>query len=202
VGNFSASVVNNTLLPGSGVQYLTGPPSQVRGGGNGIPPVPTFNATVAYPDSLNLFAAAPYAPGSADPLSRLVGMPGWLTQADILEALGPILSARSDTFVIRTYGEVLSPQINQKNILGSIAADPSFVLSRAWCEMVVQRVPDYVATDSKSQNDPSTTSGTGAPNPAGLGAYNGVKDALSPVNATFGRRFRIVSVKWLSPTDI
>jgi hypothetical protein len=189
-------------LPGSGVKYLTGAPSRTGGGGNGIPPVPAFNATVAYPDSLNLFAATPYANGSADPLSRLVGMPGWLTQADILEALGPILSARSDTFVIRTYGEVLSPQINQKNILGSIAADPSFVLSRAWCEMVVQRVPDYVATDSKSQNDPSTTSGTGAPNPAGLGAYNGVKDALSPVNATFGRRFRIVSVKWLSPTDI
>jgi hypothetical protein len=68
--------------------------------------------------------------------------------------------------------------------------------------MVVQRVPDYIATDQESLNDPSTTSGFGAPNPAALGGYNGANDNLSPVNATFGRRFRIVAVRWLAPTDI
>ncbi len=184
-GGFSTSTINSSLLPGQG------------------------SGTIAtyYPDSNGAahggeFSGPAYPAGSADPFSRLVGMPGWLTQADILEALAPILSARSDTFVIRTYGEVLSNTINQNNILGSIAADPSAVLARAWCEMVVQRVPDYIATDQQSLNDPSTTSGYGAPNPAALGTYNGPNANLSPVNATFGRRFRIVAVRWLSPTDI
>jgi hypothetical protein len=183
-GGYSSSTITTSLLPGTG----------------------NSTSTTFYPDGISELKGGsgtiPYSTGSADPFSRLVGMPGWLTQADILEALGPILSARSDTFVIRTYGEVLSPQVNQKDILSSIAQDPSSVLSRAWCEMVVQRVPDYVDTDSIHKNDPSTTSGYGAPNPAALGGYNGANDNLTPVNATFGRRFRIVLVRWLSPTDI
>jgi hypothetical protein len=177
---FSNSTMDSTLIPGTGVG----------------------NLTLVYPDGASQLQATPYPKGSADPFSRLVGIPGWLTQADILEALGPILAARSDTFVIRTYGEVLDPSINQKDIVGSIATNPNFVLSRAWCELVVQRIPDYVATDKNSLNDPSVTSGWGAPNPAAAGNYNGNNGILSAVNATFGRRFRIVSVKWLSPTDI
>ncbi len=156
------------------------------------------SATAIYPDGNQQFIIKPYPPNSADPFSRLVGMPGWLTQADILEALGPILAARSDTFVIRSYGEVLDPKIDQQNIQQVVAADPSFVMARAWCEMVVQRVPDYLATDNASLNDPSTTSGYGAPNPS----RNNPKGQLSPVNAMFGRRFRIVAVKWLSQNDI
>jgi hypothetical protein len=188
-GTWSNSSINTNLLPGTG----------------------TSNQTAFYPDSGDAANSGefssnnlPYPSGSADPFSRMVGMPGWLTQADILEALAPILAARSDTFVIRTYGEVLSPEVNQKDILGSIAQDPGYVLSRAWCEMVVQRVPDYVYNDDAAHmNDPSVTSGYGAPNPAALGGYNALaQDTLNPVNATFGRRFRIVSVKWLSPTDI
>jgi len=177
-----ASSANQPILPGTG-------------GG-------AAEQSKIYPDVLTEFSAVPYADGSADPYNRLVGMPGWLTQADLLEALAPILAARSDTFVIRTYGEVLSPQINQKDIPNSIAADPSFILSRAWCEMVVQRLPDYVDTT----NDPSVNNDMNVPNPARLGAYSAPNTAknntLTAVNATFGRRFRIVSVKWLSPTDI
>ena len=56
-------------------------------------------------------------------------MPGWLTQADVLSPLAPILTARSDTFVIRTYGE--SPRMNA-------------TLLKRWCEVTVQRVPDYL----------------------------------------------------------
>ncbi|QYY37235.1 hypothetical protein [Ruficoccus sp. ZRK36] len=58
-----------------------------------------------------------------------VGFTSYLTQADILQALGPVLSARSDTFVIRSYGDATSP------LTGSIQA-------RAWCEAIVQRLPD------------------------------------------------------------
>jgi len=141
---------------------------------------------------------------SANPYSLLAGIPGWLTQADLLQVLAPILTARSDTFTIRSYGEVLSPAINQanlqlppSNLSNPIVSDPSSVLSRAWCELVVQRMPDYVATDPKSMDDPSATTGFGAPNPS---ASKG--GPLHPVNAYFGRRFRIVSIRWLSADDI
>ncbi|MEZ0217900.1 MAG: hypothetical protein ACAH89_12260 [Rariglobus sp.] len=60
------------------------------------------------------------------------GIPGWLLQGDILQSVGPALSARSDTFVIRTYGEVLNP------------TDSTQTQARAWCEAVVQRLPTYV----------------------------------------------------------
>jgi hypothetical protein len=50
-----------------------------------------------------------------------------LTQGDILQALGSQLSARSDTFVIRSYGDVVDP------ISGK-------VISRARCEAVLQRM--------------------------------------------------------------
>src|SRR5690606_37063885 len=63
--------------------------------------------------------------------------PKFLTQADLLSSLGPQLSARSDTFVIRTYGETRNP---------ATAA----LEGRAWCEAVVQRLPDYV--DSAGNN--------------------------------------------------
>jgi hypothetical protein len=58
----------------------------------------------------------------------LFGVPGYLTQADLLARLGDVLAVRSDTFLIRAYGESLSP------------GDQS-VLARAWCEMEVQRLP-------------------------------------------------------------
>ncbi len=100
---------------------------------------------------------------------RSTAIPGWLTQADVLQAIGPVISARSDTFTIRTYGEVANP------VTGETSA-------RAWCEAVVQRLPDYVNT-----TDPATVA------PASLTAGD---------NKTFGRRFRVVSFRWLSPDAI
>jgi hypothetical protein len=95
-------------------------------------------------------------------------MPGCLTQADLLNSLGPVLSTRSDTFVIRAYGDVHNPVT-------------STVEGRAWCEAVVQRTPDYV-------------------NPAADAAET--FPATDNQNQTFGRRFTIVSFRWLSPDDI
>ena len=68
--------------------------------------------------------------------SNATGTPAFLTQADILQSIGPKLSARSDTFSIRAYGEV-------KDNAGRVVA-------RSVCEAVVQRVPEYV----DSSNDP------------------------------------------------
>lgn len=62
---------------------------------------------------------------------RYQGTPAYISQADILHPIAPIINARSDTFLIRTYGEALSP-------------DGKTVLARAWCEAVVQRQPEYV----------------------------------------------------------
>jgi hypothetical protein len=64
-----------------------------------------------------------------------VGIPGFLTQADVLQTLAPVITCRSDTFTIRGYGEA-------KDTAGNVVA-------RSWCEAVVQRMPDFVdATDS------------------------------------------------------
>lgn len=49
-----------------------------------------------------------------------------LTQADILQAIGPVISARSDTFTIRSYGDVEDPVSGE-------------VVSQVWCEATVQR---------------------------------------------------------------
>lgn len=100
-------------------------------------------------------------------------VPGWITQADLLQPLGPSLAARSDTFTIRAYGETINPL--------RAASEPDRIQARAWCEAVVQRVPEYV-------------SDANAP-------WDAVAD-LTQENRDLGRRFRVVSFRWLSPEEI
>lgn len=64
--------------------------------------------------------------------SKLYGQPGYVTQADILSRTGAALTARSDTFKIRAYGEDVNP------VTGRAAA-------KAWCEMIVQRQPSELS---------------------------------------------------------
>ena len=62
------------------------------------------------------------------------GSSAYVDQADILRNFAEQITPRGDTFVIRTYGDALDAN-------GKVEA-------RAWCEAVVQRVPDYLdATD-------------------------------------------------------
>ncbi|MEO5915122.1 MAG: hypothetical protein ABIS50_12880 [Luteolibacter sp.] len=72
------------------------------------------------------------------PASKAWGAPAYLTQADVLQVLGPALSARSDTFVIRAYGDAV-------DAAGKIQA-------RAWCEAVVQRTPRPLTPDASGLN--------------------------------------------------
>lgn len=58
------------------------------------------------------------------------GVPGYLTQADLLARLGGLISARSDTFIIRSRGESL-------DAAGRVTAT-------ALCEATVQRLPTYL----------------------------------------------------------
>jgi hypothetical protein len=98
---------------------------------------------------------------------RSTGIPGWLTQADVLQVIGAAISARSDTFRIRTCGEAVD------------AAGK--VIARAYCEAIVQRIPDYV-------------------DPANAATQRGTQ--LNALNTLHGRQFKIVSFRWLSPREI
>ncbi|WP_309383222.1 hypothetical protein [Cerasicoccus frondis] len=99
-----------------------------------------------------------------------VGLPQYLTQADVLTPLAPYLSARSDTFVIRSYGNVKNALTNS-------------IESEAVIEAVVRRIPEFVDGDSDSPETPLT-------------------QLTSESNKQFGRRFEIVSARWLSKGDI
>ncbi len=72
------------------------------------------------------------------PDSNAWGALGFVTQADLLQSLGPVLTARSDTFVVRAYGNALDEQ--------------GKILSEAWCEAVVQRTPEPLYPDPHGLN--------------------------------------------------
>ncbi|MBC2603855.1 hypothetical protein J3R74_004404 [Puniceicoccus vermicola] len=87
--------------------------------------------------------------------------PGYLNQADILIQLGPLLTVRGDTFLIRSYGESVSPLTGE-------------VLANARCEVLVQRVPSYLLDPSQSP-----------------------EEAANALNERMGRKFRVLSFRWL-----
>jgi len=105
--------------------------------------------------------------------------PGYLIQSDVLAVLGNILTTRDDTFTVRAYGELT----NREGV----------VLSRAWCEAVVQRGINYV--------DPVNSPETPARK---VNMKSGALEdtELSAVNKAFGRKFNIVSFRWLSPEEV
>ena len=65
------------------------------------------------------------------PASTAAGIPGRVLQGDLLQALAPAMTVRSDTFTIRSYGNFRDP------INGTVRAE-------SYVEAVVQRVPEYV----------------------------------------------------------
>ena len=99
------------------------------------------------------------------PDSKAWGAPAYLTQGDILQVIGPMLAARSDTFVVRAYGDACDAKGRR--------------ISRAWCEAVVQRLPEPVKADQTGLNPR---------NPGKAGDY--------------GRRFVVTSFQWLKPDEI
>jgi hypothetical protein len=105
------------------------------------------------------------------------GANAFLSQGDLLEALGASLTVRSDTFVVRAYGDA-------KDADGKI-------LAKAVCEAVIQRVPEFV-------------DGSDAPDKvqAALGDPARSVDSLTEPNRRFGRRFEIVGLRWLAPEEI
>ena len=96
------------------------------------------------------------------------GSAAYVDQADILRGLAGQLTPRGDTFVIRTYGDSIDKDGN--------------ILARAWCEAVVQRMPEYI----DSTDEPHVK----------------FADLLSDVNKSYGRQLKIVSFRWLNAEEI
>jgi hypothetical protein len=145
-----------------------------------------------------------------------LGAPGIVTQMDVLNSIGPNLTARSDTFVVRAYGEALD--------------DAGNVIGKAWVEVVVQRTSEYVAMavgqkypdyvepnrrrlayrvnssggrEYDNQVLPEMYEVSLPPNPPGSNAQE--RTALlqeQRLNRILGRRFRPTALRWLSANEI
>lgn len=106
------------------------------------------------------------------------GAPGTITQQDILSKIGPLITVRGDTFKIRAYGSKYNP------VTGVSEA-------QAWCEVTVQRTPDYVEPNRADVADPD-----------GVDTPDELPSELSDINKKFGRRYQIIRVRWLDPDEI
>lgn len=101
------------------------------------------------------------------------GVPGYLTQGDVLARTGHLMTVRSDTFTIRAYGESVDKS--------------GKTLARAWCEAVVQRTPAYVNSNDDVSEPAWNDDGTANTN-------------VSVQSREYGRKFQITSFRWI-PTD-
>ena len=121
------------------------------------------------------YAAGPYLGNR----NCSTGIPLEINQANILLPLAPKLSARTDTFKIRAYGEVRDADDN--------------IIAQATCEAVVQRLPEYVDPETNSDyNEPWDEHDPNAP----------VNETLNSINQTYGRRFEIRSFRWLDESEV
>lgn len=93
------------------------------------PQVPSFGDRISGSQPL---PRLPYPEAEAGP--RSTAAPGYLTQADLLQVLAPVIQARSETFRLRAYGSTTNP----------LTGEPE---AEAWCEAVVQRVSEYINPD-------------------------------------------------------
>ncbi len=131
------------------------------------------------PDSADEFHDPP------DDASQATGYPGYLLQGDVLQALGPILTARSDTFRIRAYGDKIITVRGQP--------DTEILRARAWCEAIVQRFPAPFESMDESVSELRNF----VQDPADIESFYTSKD-----RKYFGRRFHIVSFRWLEKDEL
>jgi hypothetical protein len=110
-----------------------------------------------------------------DAIPIATGAPGMLLQGDILQAIGNRISVRSDTFIVRAYGDTVSIADSSKNV------------AQAYLEAVVQRLPDYVDGTQDSDVAPDN---------------DHRNRTLNPINKYLGRRFKIASIRWMSQSEL
>ena len=152
---------------------------------------PYFDENKLYAGSANSgpgmipYVSNAYNVNAADPRTgtykshSLRAAPTSLMQSDILEAVGSSLSTRSDTFVIRCYGDTTDPLDRNRTLAG------------CWIEAVVQRIPEFC--------DPSQPPETEVSKPTDGQLHN---PSLNPINRTLGRRFVILATRTLTQKDL
>jgi hypothetical protein len=114
-----------------------------------------------------------------------MGAPGSLLQSDLLQALGPALATRSDTFTIRCYGEA-------STTVGDTGS--------AWMEVVVQRLPDFIDPIDPPETGNAAPASSGASAPTSTDVS--LRPKLEPINQILGRRFKVMSMRWLRLDEI
>ncbi len=101
-----------------------------------------------------------------------------ILQQDILAKIGGGIQVRSDTFKIRAHGRVTDPNSGE-------------AVSQAWCEVVVQRRGDYSHPEHPDSGDSD-----------GVDSPDELPHELSELNRRFGRRYEILSFRWLAPHEL
>jgi len=128
-----------------------------------------FENLKEFVDSGVLDTAIANAGMNSSPAGIVSGSPQFLTQGTLLNSLAPFLSTRSDTFLIRAYGD-------SRN-----RSDGNDIVARAYCEAVVQRLPEKHSSDGDATNPMSpTTENVGE----------------------FGRKFQVIAFRWMTGEEI
>jgi hypothetical protein len=124
---------------------------------------------------------------SAQPKSKAWGIPGFLTQGDILTPLAPFMAVRGDTFTVRAYGE---------------SSDGGIIMARAWLEATIERAPHYIEhhASSVSQLHGNRPYDVGLTIDPATGKHE--RGGLTPVNQKFGRKYKIKTFRWLMKEEI
>ena len=102
----------------------------------------------------------------------VAGSPREFTQATIMNLIGPYASVRSDTFIVRAYGDSVD------------VSDATKVRARAYCEAVVRRVQAKHASETEQDVMKSTS---------------GVTELEK---SQFGRLFEVVAFRWMDGSEI
>ncbi len=169
----STAPVDDTRLSGTLQTAL----DRVQGVNTGFTGQDIESPVMDVPDSENEFSDVPEAADQG------TGYAGYVLQGDVLQALGPVLTARSDTFRIRAYGDKIITTSGTQEILKA----------RAWCEAIVQRIPEPVEPIDAAYSDSRNL-------------VQGPEDIEATYHAVdrpyFGRRFRVVSFRWLEKDEL
>jgi hypothetical protein len=107
--------------------------------------------------------------GDGGSRSSASGAAAKILQGNILQAIGSFISPRSDTFRIRSYGDVVNPLTNEVSV-------------RVWAEAVYQRTPEPVYPSAALPADSNFW--------------------VPQEMERFGRRFHLVSFRWLSEDEL